>query len=176
MKTPRIFEVGFGTGLNTMLTLIEARRKGISCLYHTIEAFPLEQELIDQLNYKAWIQPEFHSVFDLLHTCGWDQENQITEQFTFRKIHEQLQQFIPGTQYDLVYFDAFAPDKQPEMWTEDIFRMISASMSEQGIIVTYSAKGEIRRILERVGFAVEKLNGPPGKKHMLRGIKQAHFA
>lgn len=166
-----IFEVGFGTGLNAILTLIEADKLNIYCTYHTIEAFPLEHEIINALNYKKLIDVNYHDLFDLIHSSEWDSEIKINGNFLINKIHSLLENFSPETKYDLVYFDAFAPDKQPELWEEKIFKKLYESMNEKGILVTYSAKGDVRRLMTKIGFAVEKLEGPPMKRHMTRARK-----
>ena len=101
----------------------------------------------------------------------WNENVLISENFIFKKVHAKLEEYISDTKFDLVYFDAFAPDKQPELWTEDIFKRIFESMNAGGIIVTYSSKGEVRRCMQRAGFFVERLDGPIGKRHMLRGRK-----
>jgi tRNA U34 5-methylaminomethyl-2-thiouridine-forming methyltransferase MnmC len=167
-----IFEVGFGTGLNTILTLIEANKNNIQCIYHAIEAFPLEKELVSKLHYKNLIDSKYHSYFDAIHDANWDEEIAITPTFILKKINTPLETYIPEMSMDLIYFDAFAPDKQPELWTEKIFCTLYGKTNIDGVFVTYSSKGEVRRNLQHVGFTMEKLNGPIGKRHILRGIKR----
>jgi len=167
-----VFEMGFGTGLNAVLTFIEAEKNNIHCTYHTIETFPLDTGLISQLNYKSTIENKFHFAFDMLHDSKWNEEMQISENFRFMKIHGSFENYDPLSTYDLAYFDAFAPDKQPELWTEEIFRKLFNHMNDDGILVTYSAKGEVRRNLQRAGFTVERLEGPKGKREMMRCRKQ----
>jgi tRNA U34 5-methylaminomethyl-2-thiouridine-forming methyltransferase MnmC len=166
-----IFEVGFGTGLNAILTLIAAHLHQIPCTYHSIEAFPLEKSLVDQLDYKKFIDGMFHSCLDQIHEAEWDIEVVISPLFTLKKIHAPLETYIPEHPINLIFFDAFAPDTQPELWTEEIFKRIYNHTCQQGIIVTYSAKGEVRRALQRTGFKMERIQGPQGKRHMLRGVK-----
>jgi tRNA U34 5-methylaminomethyl-2-thiouridine-forming methyltransferase MnmC len=164
--------MGFGTGLNAILTLIAAHRQNIRCTYHAVEAYPLEQELLSQLNYQGLIDPPYHAAYTAMHEAEWNKEVIITPYFHLKKIHGRLETFEPETCFDVVYFDAFAPDKQPVLWTAEIFRNIFDHMNSGAVLVTYSAKGEVRRTLQEVGFTVEKLPGPPGKKHMVRATKK----
>jgi tRNA U34 5-methylaminomethyl-2-thiouridine-forming methyltransferase MnmC len=170
-KSLNIFEVGFGTGLNAILTLIAAHQYHIPCTYHSIEAFPLEKSLINQLDYKKLMTDEYHGYFDALQEAAWNDEITISPLFSLKKIHVQLETYTPEIAINLIYFDAFAPDKQPELWTEDIFKRLYSHTCQQGVLVTYSSKGEVRRTLQRTGFMMERLEGPKGKRHMLRGTK-----
>ena len=166
----RIFEAGFGTGLNAILTLIK-NQENRKVSYTTIENRPLPSELVAKLNYPDLIPPEFRECFREIHSCGWGSVNKITEKFSLLKIREDLTTCKLTGEYDLIYFDAFGPDKQPEMWTDEIFRKISSVTVRDGIIVTYSAKGKVRRSLCRNGFNVTLLPGPPGKRQMIRGVR-----
>ena len=170
-KTVNIFEVGFGTGLNTILTIIEAFAKNIVCNYQAIEAFPLDIALINELKYKTIIPQNFNSAFQNIHSVKWDEEFLITDNFKFKKTHAAFEHYKFEQPFDLIYFDAFAPEKQPELWTEEIFKKIYNSINEGGILVTYSSKGEVKRNLRSAGFFVERLDGPPGKRHMVRARK-----
>lgn len=166
-----IFEMGFGTGLNALLTWQHA--KGRSIRYTGIELLPLSPEQVEELNYPQLLgNAEAEQVFRRIHEAPWGIETEISPTFSLEKIQGRLQDFSPGSRYDLVYFDAFAPNAQPELWTFDIFLNLFACMHPGGIFVTYSAKGNVRRDLQRAGFDVEKLPGPPGKREMLRGHKQ----
>lgn len=171
---PVVFEVGFGTGLNCLLTAIEANRLQRKTKYISIEKFPLKNEIISQLNYGTLISGEATAIFSKIHSASWNNEIQINPFFTLLKLETDLLLFEPGfiENCDVIYFDAFGPDKQPEMWTPAVFSKIYALVSGGGIIVTYSAKGDVRRNLSNTGFAMERLPGPPGKFQMLRGIKQ----
>lgn len=170
-KTLHIFEMGFGTGLNAILTLASAAEKKIPCTYHSIESSPLDLQLINQLNYKDLLDPAYHALYDAMHAAPWNEAVVLTPYFTLKKIHDTLQTYEPEMPIDLVYFDAFAPDKQPELWTAAIFEKLFRSMSMGAVLVTYSAKGEVKRTLQHIGFTVEKLDGPPYKRHMLRATK-----
>lgn len=166
-----ILEVGFGTGLNAILTLREAHQQGISINYSTLETVPLNISLIHQLNYETFLDPALFSQFLQLHGCAWDAPQEISSIFTLHKKEQKLQEFIPTEPIDLIYFDAFAPDKQPELWTEPIFKKLFDGMNSSGMLVTYSAKGEVKRNLRAAGFEVKRIPGPPGKRHMLQASK-----
>lgn len=165
-----ILEIGFGTGLNAFLVLKEClRNASVKCAYTSLEAFPLEMENIAALNYADENERE---IFQSLHDAEWNREEVISNNFVLEKINARLEDFIPQqNSYDLVFFDAFSPEAQPELWTEEIFRKLFSAMKENGILVTYCAKGQVRRNLKSAGFTVERLQGPPGKREMLRGRK-----
>ncbi len=171
-KQVYILEIGFGTGLNALLSYRFAKTNNLNIFYHTVELFPLEEQLTYQFNYVENTDEE--DFFRRLHQCAWDKEVKLTTQFTIFKnktditLKDRLHSF---KKFDLVYFDAFGPDKQPEMWDEKIFQQIYNLCNEGAILVTYCAKGEVRRRLQRVGFLVERLPGPPGKREILRGKK-----
>ena len=172
-KDPVIFEVGFGAGLNALLTAVNAEKNKRPTIYYTIEKYPLGAETINALAYGEIISNEAVDIYEKIHFCEWEKTVQISHFFYIHKINADLIDFpvnsIPT--FDIVYFDAFGPDKQPEMWTPEIFRKIYANSSPGAVFVTYSAKGEVRRQLTNVGFEVERLPGPPGKMHMIRGTK-----
>jgi tRNA U34 5-methylaminomethyl-2-thiouridine-forming methyltransferase MnmC len=178
IKCLNILEIGFGTGLNALLTLIEAEKMGIPVHYTAIEAFPLDSHCWKELNYAYLLgSVDFSQVFAKLHQASWNQPEAITPlagrsaAFTLHKIHKRLEVYHPPTDsFDLVYFDAFSPDVQPELWTEKVFRSLSIGLTQGGILVTYSVKGTVVRALRSAGFNVEKLQGPPGKRHILRAI------
>ena len=168
-----ILEVGFGTGLNALLTVLEASLKGFSVKYTALETFPLPQQLWSKLNYPEQIGDiKAKEIFQLLHQCNWDIEKEIIPGFFITKVERSLQDFkVAGMLYNLIYFDAFGPDVQAELWTDEIFRKISGMTAKGGILVTYSCKGSVRRALMAAGFAVEKIPGPKGKREMLRGVR-----
>lgn len=173
-KNPKVFEVGFGTGLNCLLTALQAEHFKRPTLYITIEKFPLQEEIISQLNFGRLISDEARIVFKNIHTCKWNEVVHISEYFNLFKIKGDLID-INLTHFkncDVIYFDAFGPNKQPEMWTPHIFQKIYSITAPKGVLVTYSAKGEVRRQLAASGFEMERLPGPPGKIQMLRGIKR----
>jgi len=169
----KIFEVGLGTGLNALLTYIESYKNHIKVEYTALEPFPIDPDIVDQLNYSRQIDfGEIESIFSRLHRTGWGKVQKIGEYFDFLKINARLQEIdLPSAYFNLIYFDAFAPAVQPELWTREIFAKLFHASAVQGVVVTYSAKGEIRRFLQDAGFRVERVPGPPGKREMLRGIK-----
>lgn len=173
--TPKILEVGFGTGLNAILTLIEANKKRKKVIYDTLELFPLDTSTILSLDYITHFDSEISKLFIKMHNAKWGERFELTEYFNIRKIEcnfTDINKWWDGINYDIVYFDAFAPEKEPEMWNTSLFESIYNIMSAKGILVTYCAKGIIRRTLQSCGFKVERLQGPPGgKREILRATK-----
>jgi tRNA U34 5-methylaminomethyl-2-thiouridine-forming methyltransferase MnmC len=167
----RLLEVGFGTGLNALLTLL-ANNTQKTIYYHAIEAFPMTTSEWQNLNYPEILQTD-NNLFQALHTAPWNTEyEKITATFYLKKLATTLQSAVlPKNYFNVVYFDAFAPSVQPELWTNEIFSKIYASMTANGIITTYSAKGSVRRAWQQTGFTVERLPAPKGKREMLRGVK-----
>ena len=174
-----VLEIGFGTGLNALLTLAEAEKTGRVIHYTTLEAFPVEPELVPQLNYAQLLQESDDAVnhaFGLLHEAPWDREIAITPHFRLHKIKNTLQDATFGSAaFNLVYFDAFGPPVQPEMWTEDVFLKMHTALQPGGILVTYCAKGEVKRAMKKAGFTIERLPGPPGKREMTRATRIAEL-
>ena len=179
-----VLEIGFGTGLNALLTAQWARENGVKVDYTTIELYPLVEEIYRELNYGQLLGDE--ELFLRLHEVEWDAGFvQIGENFTIQKCKSDIvewlnsqqstvngQQLVDNGLYDVVFFDAFSPDAQPELWTEEVFRNVYALMKEGGVMTTYCAKGDVRRAMLAAGFKVEKLQGPPGKRHILRAVKK----
>jgi tRNA U34 5-methylaminomethyl-2-thiouridine-forming methyltransferase MnmC len=161
-----IFEVGFGTGLNAWLTMQLARQERLHVTYFSIEAYPIQREVWSQLNYA----PQDDS-FSLLHDAPWNESVSINQHFTLHKIHGRLETQQMPTDVDVVFFDAFAPSKQPEMWSFQILQKVCAGMSASGVFVTYCAKGQLKRDLRALGLSLETLQGPPGKKEMVRASR-----
>jgi tRNA U34 5-methylaminomethyl-2-thiouridine-forming methyltransferase MnmC len=168
--TIHILEVGFGTGLNALLTLQRATTENLSIYYTTLEAFPVEEEIWLKLNYAE--SAETKKEFEKLHRANWNEERNISFNFVLKKLHATLQQVeFESNHYDLIYFDAFAPNKQPEMWELPMLQKIVNTMKPGGLFVTYCAKGQFKRDLKSAGLTVETLQGPPGKREMVRGVK-----
>jgi tRNA U34 5-methylaminomethyl-2-thiouridine-forming methyltransferase MnmC len=174
LEKPNVLEIGFGTGLNCLLTAIKAEKQKRFTTYTTIEKFPLEKKITSQLNFGSLISENAQQLFNTMHDCSWEEFVSLSKYFRLKKIKGDISSYtFDGTEkYDVIYFDAFGPDKQPEMWTPQIFSKINSATSTNGIFVTYSAKGEVRRQLSASGFEMERLPGPPGKHQMLRGIKE----
>ncbi|RNI30106.1 SAM-dependent methyltransferase [Rufibacter immobilis] len=169
----RVLEVGFGTGLNALLTLQHTLASGATVHYTTLEKYPLTPQVVAQLQFDKFIlNPELLDFFGPLHAAAWEQPVPVTPQFTLLKLETDLEAFAPSpNSYDLIYFDAFAPEKQPHLWTDAIFQKMHDCLSPGGTLVTYCAKGSFKRSLKAAGFAVEALPGPPGKREMTRGVK-----
>lgn len=167
-----IFEVGFGTGLNALLTALEIRESARHVDYTSVEKFPLSDEFVNILNHRNISGTESEEIFIKLHSSPWNTRIDITGNFTLEKINGDMTIINPEGSFDLIYFDAFGPGKQPEMWTHDVFSKISAATKTGGILVTYSSKGQVKRNLKSCGFDVTLLPGPPGKRQMIRAIKK----
>lgn len=167
----RIFEVGFGTGLNALLTASRCLTEKREVIYTTIEKYPIGQDLVYALNYKTFIGENERELFDSIHSAPWGEYIQINEFFCLKKINGDLITHSPAGKHDLIYFDAFGPDKQPSMWSREIFKKVADITDNKGILTTYSAKGEVKRILKENGFVVTLLPGPPGKRQMIRAVK-----
>lgn len=166
-----IFEAGFGTGLNALLTAVRAVKENRIVHYLSIEKYPLPEKIIRSLNYKEFIPEEYGFLFEKIQSAAWNISQKITSGFTLKKIKDDLLNFKLKGLFDLIYFDAFAPDKQPEMWTPEILGKMSDHLAPEGILVTYSAKGEVKRNLKRCGLEVELLSGPPGKRQFIQAKK-----
>jgi len=167
----RILEIGFGTGLNAWLTAVQSDKNQKQTQYDSFELYPLEPEIYMNLNYPDIKYNEFKPVFHKIHNAEWNVETSITPYFNVKKINADFTDSTLNGQYDAVFFDAFSPDKQPEMWTHSTFEKIFHSMSAGSILTTYCAKGTIKRLLKEIGFTIEIIPGPPGKWHMIRAWK-----
>jgi tRNA U34 5-methylaminomethyl-2-thiouridine-forming methyltransferase MnmC len=169
-----ILEVGFGTGLNAFLTALKCKEENRRVHYITIEKYPLKPECWQALNYPSITNNNSDVLFRDIHEAEWGKDVNITKEFTIRKIHADFSTYELSelTPFDLIYFDAFSPEKQPELWNQLIFNDIYKKTLTNGVIVTYCAKGNVRRAMQASGFKMERLPGPPGKREMLRGIKK----
>jgi len=166
-----IFEAGFGTGLNTLLTAVKCRNGSRIVNYTTIEKYPLDMNIINSLNYNLYSGEHGSELFNSIHSSPWNESVNICQNFNLKKIKGDLITDTISGSFDLIYFDAFGPDKQPGMWTTGVFERIAAITNKEGIFVTYSAKGEVKRNLRACGFEVTLLPGPPGKREIIRAIK-----
>lgn len=168
----KVLEVGFGTGLNAFLAMMEAERSGKRIQYTSLEKYPVEVNKALQLNYPEELSSENRSHFELMHTSSWNNEVQLTPFFTLKKIETDFTLYALEDKFDIVFFDAFSPEKQPEMWMPERFEMIFEHCNAGAILTTYCAKGVVRRAMQAAGFLVERLPGPPGKREILRGLKE----
>ncbi|MGC4021485.1 MAG: tRNA (5-methylaminomethyl-2-thiouridine)(34)-methyltransferase MnmD [Cyclobacteriaceae bacterium] len=173
IQSVNIFEVGFGTGLNALLTLQFAIEHKIKITYHTIEAFPIPEEIISQLNYSDLISsPDGKIMFQKIHQSVWGETVDINEYFSFKRISDSIQNIkLPSTNFEIVFFDAFAPTKQPEMWELSVLEKTTNALKTNGVFVTYCAKGQLKRDLKFLKLKVESLPGPPGKREIVRAVK-----
>lgn len=167
-KDVNVLEVGFGTGLNVLLTLRQAWSEKRKVRYDSIDNYILPVEITNSLNYAALSENINKDWFSLIHSLSWDRDHDITDFFSLRKILADIHEINLPNKYDIVYFDAFGPDRQPDMWTDKIFLKIYKAMNPGGILTTYSSKGEVRRGLQHCGFMVEKLPGAHGKREMIK--------
>lgn len=167
----KLFEIGFGTGLNACLSCLEAEKKKMKISYHSIEMYPVEKPL--WIEYIASLPANFPNtrIFREIHECRWEEEVQISKFFSLKKIKADMTIYQPEDTYDVIYFDAFGPAVQPEMWTTEIFRKISGIMKPGAILSTYSSSGQTGRNLKSAGLLTERLPGPPGKREMIVAIK-----
>lgn len=171
-KKITILEMGFGTGLNALLTYYAGKLLNTSVHYTGVEAFPVSQEEVDAMNYASEVNEEDGvAVYEALHSAEWEKKMLISNTFELTKRAQYFNAITDQNQYNLVFFDAFGPRVQPELWTEDIFFKMYTSLQNGGMLTTYCAQGAARRAMQAVGFEVERLPGPPGKREMLRATK-----
>ncbi|WP_299012155.1 tRNA (5-methylaminomethyl-2-thiouridine)(34)-methyltransferase MnmD [uncultured Polaribacter sp.] len=164
-----VLEIGFGTGLNCFITYLEAQ-KPID--YYGVEAYPVTQEEVKKMNFLSVLKAEEQTdAFNQIHEVSWEEKHKISDSFLLTKRKQFFEDITDQNVFDLIYFDAFGARVQPQLWTEEIFQKMYNSLTENGILVTYSAKGSVRRAMQAVGFTVERLPGPPGKREMLRARK-----
>ena len=168
-----ILEIGFGTGLNALLTLKEATKSNTKINFTTIEKYPLDNDIIERLNYGSIISMDNSSAkFKQLHACEWNCLTLISNEFYFKKLKLDFENIDFINEFDIIYFDAFAPNAQPELWTISMFEKMYNALKTNGILVTYCAKGDVKRNLKATGFQIESLPGPVGKREMTRAIKK----
>ena len=166
-----ILEIGFGTGLNTLLTLENIQEKKVH--YTTLEPYPISSEIYNKLNFHTLTNSDYKTLLEL-HTSDWEEEVFVSENFTLYKTQKKIQNFISKKNFDVIYFDAFSPEKQTEMWTVEVLEKCFNLLNEDGFLITYCAKGIFRRTLKSVGFEVISLDGPPGKRQMTRANKSTY--
>ncbi len=167
-----ILEIGFGTGLNALITFVEAKKLGLNVHYEGVEAFPVSSNEIAELNYVATLDfQSYEKQFLQMHQSDWGIDVELTKGFTLFKNKLDFQEITHQNLFNLIYFDAFGYRVQPELWSQLVFEKMFNSLKDGGVLVTYSAKGIVRRTMQKVGFSVERLPGPPGKREMLRATK-----
>lgn len=173
MGSVNILEVGFGTGLNALLTLLEAKEKNLNIFYHTIEPFPLNARESSGLNYCVLLnRPDSETAFEQMHRSSWNIPAPLSAAFSLYKDLTSVQEFQSPPLFNLAYYDAFAPNVQPELWTTEIFMKMFNCMKPGGTVVTYCSKGAVRRALTEAGFSVERIPGPSRKREMIRAVKR----
>lgn len=167
----KIFEMGFGSGLNALLSFQYAAMNGFEIEYHGVEAHPVPQEVIQELNYASLFGDPWNTNYQQLHKESWSKMHTIMGAGKWIKYPVKIQEFNQAQHFDLIYFDAFAPDCQPELWTEEIFEKMHSLLEDGGVLTTYCAKGSVKRTLKAVGFKVESHPGPARKREITRAIK-----
>lgn len=171
-KDIHILEIGFGTGLNALLTLLESSTHNCEIFYTSFEKFPIPVAVYQQLNYGTLIQDlNAENIYPLIYSSPWNIEHRIDSHFILKKMKLDFHEIDFKNEFDIIYFDAFSPTSQPELWTAGIFQLMYDSLKPNGILVSYCAKGIVKRTLKSVGFKVEALAGPKGKREMVRAIK-----
>lgn len=168
-----IFEMGFGTGLNAFLSGIKANELKLKIEYSGVEAFPISEDEIIALEYAQLVGDENVELYKKIHSSSWEEMNEISAFFTLKKIKNQLQNLeLEKESFDIIYYDAFGPRAQDEMWSVELFQKMYDSLKVGGFLVTYCAKGQVKRNMKEVGFTIEPLPGPPGKREMTRAWKK----
>ena len=167
-----VLEIGFGTGLNALLSFVDSEDSNRNINYTTLEAYPLKWNILNKLNYIDLIcNGKYSTTYKKMHTCDWESFYELSPCFMLRKQNIKLQNVLFDNEFDVVYFDAFAPRVQPDLWTEEVFTSMYKALKPGGVLVTYCAKGSVKRALRYVGFELQSIPGPPGKREMSRAIK-----
>ncbi len=171
-KRISILEVGLGTGLNAALTASEAENKKITTEYTGIELYPLDNGILEKLNFQSVLSINEYKLWEKINQAQWEKENLISEFFRIEKLNTDICSTNISKSFDLIYFDAFAPEDQPEVWALSIFEKIFNATNPHGALVTYCSKGIVKQTLRNVGYKVERLPGPIGKRHIVRALKE----
>lgn len=167
-----ILEIGFGTGLNTFITYLESKKRQQAINYVGVEAYPISAEEVSAMNYAKELNAmDDFSVFQMMHSCAWEESRKLSDFFTLTKRKQFFETIDDQSAFDLIYFDAFGYRVQPELWSVAVFSNMFAALKQNGILVTYAARGVVKRNMIEAGFTVEKLEGPPGKREMFRARK-----
>jgi tRNA U34 5-methylaminomethyl-2-thiouridine-forming methyltransferase MnmC len=165
-----ILEIGFGTGLNALMTLAEKDNYNLNIHYVGVEAYPISASEVSSMNYAQELGVE-HILFDQMHDCSWQIEHIISPGFALTKRQQLFTEIDDVAAFDLIYFDAFGYRVQPELWSEDMFQIMFKALKPGGVLVTYAARSIIKKNMMSAGFTVSKLPGPPGKREMFRALK-----
>ena len=167
-----ILEIGFGTGLNALITMLEAENRNLKINYVGVEAYPIALDEILQLNYVKQLEsPEKQVDFEKMHASNWEEEIAINSNFTLTKRKQSFEEISDENTFDLIYFDAFGFTVQPDLWNEAIFEIMFKSLKNRGILTTYACRTSIKKAMQHAGFQTLKLPGAPGKREMLRALK-----
>ncbi len=173
-KSVSVLEIGFGTGLNAFVTFLEALQTSQNINYVGVEAYPVAIETIENLNYVSALNATtFQSIFNDMHLSDWESVNKIATHFSLTKRQQKFEEISDSNAYNLIYFDAFGYDVQPELWSEVIFQKMYDALLPNGVLVTYACRTSIKKAMMSAGFNVEKLPGAPGKREMLRAFKES---
>lgn len=171
-KELSVLEIGFGTGLNAFMSYLEAKKFALNLQYTAIEAYPISFEEAQLLNFPKILKKEEEASFFLnMHRAGWGESTLLDEHFTINKQQQLFEDIDYRDQFDIIYYDAFAPNAQPELWEQGIMSKMFKALKRGGFLVTYCAKGVVKRVMKSVGFEIEALKGPPGKREMTRAVK-----
>ncbi|MBF4469869.1 tRNA (5-methylaminomethyl-2-thiouridine)(34)-methyltransferase MnmD [Flavobacterium sp. HJJ] len=167
-----ILEIGFGTGLNAFITFLEAQKLGQTIDYTGAEAYPISEDELKSMNYPKELNAlDDKEIFDKMHAVNWEEKNDLSEKFSLTKRKQFFEDINDIEKFDLIYFDAFGYRVQPELWSADVFNRMFKALKKDSVLVTYAARGVIKRNMIEAGFTVEKLAGPPGKREMFRARK-----
>ncbi|MEZ4992082.1 MAG: tRNA (5-methylaminomethyl-2-thiouridine)(34)-methyltransferase MnmD [Saprospiraceae bacterium] len=167
-----ILEIGMGTGLNVFMTMLEAEKRQVHISYTTVEAYPLPMDEASQLNYPQQLdKKEWTDRFTAIHECKWNKLCRISPYFELKKLQTKFEELDLVNSFDVIYFDAFAPNAQPELWDEHVMGIMYRALKPEGVLTTYCAKGAVKRTLRGLGFTIQALPGPPGKREMTRAVK-----
>lgn len=168
-----ILEIGFGTGLNAYITYLESERRQLKVDYTGVEAYPVIPEEVALLNYVEQLKAEnFRTQFEQMHAVSWEEQHEISNTYALTKRKQLFEDITDDNAFNLIYYDAFGSRVQPDLWEVGIFKIMYRALKNNGVLVTYAAKGSARRAMQEVGFTVERLDGPPGKREMLRATKK----
>ena len=169
-----VLEIGMGTGLNVLMSFIEVEKSKLTLQYTAIEGFPVSNEQLSELNFCKALGNNFQDTLDKIDSLDWNKRHDLSPTFRFEKQLKLFEEINFNNEFDIVYFDAFAPTSQPELWEESFLEKMYLALKPNGVLTTYCAKGVVKRTLKKIGFEIEALPGPPGKREMTRALKSSH--